>query len=414
MKYKFSNIISVIWSKLLLSNWNLIIVRFISLLLSFSIGIVITRLLDFQSRGLYTIFTVNTAVGAIFILFGLNEFILKKLKSSPNLNFAPYLAYCSFFYLLFIFYIICLDLSLIIKINLFLSSLFSSIILFYRFYYINLDKYVKSELISIFSNLFFYILIILDYFLNSKLSKNFDSILFLYNTSLFLVALFYSIKIYHKLVFDFNKISHHLFSDNFFELLKFGLFGFLGIISSKFIYLLIQEKLFSQTIALLNITEVFPAFYSSIMLLFSYKITNSIYNCNINFLNQLLINSFFKLSFFLFPFFIIFFLFGEKIVSTLYGAKYSISGSLMYIQLFTVFFGLLSNFVIISFLKINKSHLAIISQLFNILFLYIAINSMNFINLKSILFLLFTSSFINFLINYLLFLFTLNKLNHVS
>jgi len=411
MKSKIS--ISYILSKLLLGDWKLFFLRFLSLFLSFSIGVFITRFFEIESRGLYSIFTVNTSLGSVFILFGFNEFLLKTLKTNPKLNYAPFFLYCLFFYLIFSLYIIQTNHFLIVKINIIFSSLFSSIILFYRFYYINFNDYIKSEFITILSSMLFLIILISGYAFNLKFINNINTVLFLYNLTLFLVVLIFTNKLHYKFDFKFYNISHFVFSSDFFNVLKFGLFGFVGILSSKFIYLLIQEKAFSQTVALLNVSEIFPALYSSIMLLLSYKVTNTIYICENHFLKQLLINTFLKFLFLLVPFFIVFYFYGEKIISLLYGHDYSISGNLMFIQLFTVFFGLLTNFIVISFLKLNKTYLAFITQFFNILFLYLVMSLLNNIDLKSLLILNLLVSALNFLLNYLLLLFTLNKLVHV-
>jgi O-antigen/teichoic acid export membrane protein len=330
---------------------NIIATRVISLLISFIIGVIITRFLSVNDRGIYTFFTSWLSIGTVVISGGLPVFLLKRAATKKVKNL-----FASILQLLFIYSACFLLIISYTKSEFFLIffivliSFLFSIVIVVRHYMISKGNLLLNEVYILVPNLVILCLFSLGYLLNFNLiSKVYFWIILNFFISFFFVL--YLLYKYRSRVLwvQSKKIYSNLFKLSY----PFYLVSLMGIFQSKVPYIILSFSGDYQNLAFFGVAEIIPALFLSVASALINKSAFLIFTNNSNFKSKL-INIILQIFIFFIILFIICFFGGNHIITSIYGSEYSRSSNLIPILLIVALFSVLNDLLFNLLINKNK------------------------------------------------------------
>jgi O-antigen/teichoic acid export membrane protein len=328
-----------------------LLVRLLNMLFGFVFGLLLTRFLSVESRGVYALFINYSIINSIILSFGYPDFLL---KYSSQINIVSSLKKYLFVFL-----------TLLIVIGIFnfflLKELFFSIIVFsvlqlvasllrYYFYISHSIKYgeffqftISVVNISAVGCIYLFSSKSLNYtetWVNISIAVIFMVItLFLFINRLFNIRIkTLDIKA-TELRFFLKKIS------------SFGVISISGILIGKGIYYYLLSYDNIDLIAKFSVSEIISSVLLTFFSVITVKYSIEIYNLKIN--SEIVLRKFLSIIlFFSLPAIFVLYFFGGTIFSIVYGESYKFAGSFAYLQVIIAGLSSISSFLVV--LNISK------------------------------------------------------------
>jgi O-antigen/teichoic acid export membrane protein len=323
-----------------------LIIRLINMVLGFSIGLLLTRLLSLDSRAEYALFVNYSAINSIFLSFGFPDFILKNsIQLNLIISLKKYL-FISVPLLLIVGLINFLIISdLLIYIVFFsLLQLFS---LFFR-YYLYIKRNVKyGEIYQFLISLVNVIVICIIYSFCPKSLKFVETWMFVSIISIVLVLVPYLfIFKFQYIRLNYRKSDFFDFSRFFKSLTSFGVLSLSGIILSKAIYYFMSTYSDQELIAKFSVSEIVSSVLVTFFSIITIKYSLILYNSKISHL--VILKNYLGIIFAIsLPAFLFLLLYGGDLFGFVYGQDYRLVGDFSYLQVIIAFLSAISSFLVV-------------------------------------------------------------------
>jgi O-antigen/teichoic acid export membrane protein len=380
-----------------------LLVRLLNMLFGFVFGLLLTRFLSVESRGVYALFINYSIINSIILSFGYPDFLL---KYSSQINIVSSLKKYLFVFI-----------TLLIVIGIFnfflLKELFFSIIVFsvlqlvalllrYYFYISHSIKYGEFFQLSI--SIVNIVAVGCIYLFSSKSLNYTETWVNISITVIFIViALFLFLNEFFRVRFKYPDIKTTEIKFFLKRIFSFGVVSISGILIGKAIYYYLLSYNNIDLVAKYSVSEIITSVLVTFFSVITVKYSISIYDSKING-KAALIKFLYVVLFVSLPAIIILYFFGGSLFSIVYGESYRTAGNIAFMQVIIASLSSISSFLVVLNISIGliyqNSYMALVVLFILFLFrLYIDQLSLNMLY-AIVITLNFSSIIFLFLLNY--------------